>query len=74
MSQNKEESKQGREIVQCIENLYLSAAKLWTKEMFRDIEEQLAKEPRPDAVMMRSSTNISDLPSLIHPLACLFQS
>lgn len=45
----------GRELGQYVRDLYASGARLWTKEMFRDIEAELAKEPKPVAVMILSS-------------------
>ena len=48
-------SDESKALAQYIRDLYDSGAKLWTKEMFRDIEAELAKEPLPDYVMNRSS-------------------
>jgi hypothetical protein len=48
----------GKELVQYIQDLYNSGAKLWTKEMFHDVEAELAKEPKPHAIMIRSSKQI----------------
>jgi len=42
-------------LIQFIQELYDSGAKLWTKEMFCNIEAELAKEPLPDYIINRSS-------------------
>jgi hypothetical protein len=63
MSQDHNEiSESGRELAQYVRDLYASGAKLWTKDMFRDIEAELAKEPKPDAIMIRSSKRLLPLP------------
>jgi len=56
---NRKISDGGRELAQYIRDLYASGAKLWTKDMFRDIEAELSKEPRPPTIMIRSSTQPS---------------
>lgn len=58
--QRQEISEGGRVLAQYVRRLYDSGAKLWTKEMFRDIEAELAKEPKPHAVMIRSSKQIPE--------------
>jgi hypothetical protein len=67
--QHQEISEGSRELAQYVRDLYASGAKLWTKDMFRDIEAELAKEPKPHAVMIRSSTHI---PGLFVALSTLF--
>ncbi|KAM5360946.1 hypothetical protein ACJZ2D_013400 [Fusarium nematophilum] len=47
-------SQRGHEVLRYIRNLYASGAKLWTKDMFLRIEEDLAKAPQPASVMVRS--------------------
>ena len=54
-------SEGGRQLAQYVQDLYASGAKLWTKDMFRDIEAELAKEPKPHAIMIRSSKRIPRL-------------
>ena len=51
----------GRQLAQYVQDLYASGARLWTKDMFRDIEAELAKEPKPHAIMIRSSKTIPRL-------------
>lgn len=52
-------TEEGRELGQYVRDLYASGAKLWTKEMFQDVESQLAQVPLPETIMIRSSTYIS---------------
>jgi len=52
---NRDVSEEAREMAKYVQDLYNSGERMWTKEMFRDIEAELAKEPRPHAIMIRSS-------------------
>ncbi|KAK7226980.1 hypothetical protein V2G26_014983 [Clonostachys chloroleuca] len=45
-------------MAQYVKDLYASGARLWTKEMFRKIEADLAKEPYPEEVMIRSMNGV----------------
>ncbi|CAH0041332.1 unnamed protein product [Clonostachys rhizophaga] len=45
-------------MVQYVKDLYASGARLWTKEMFRNIEADLAQEPYPEEVMIRSMNGV----------------
>ncbi|CAH0047812.1 unnamed protein product [Clonostachys solani] len=45
-------------MAQYVKDLYASGARLWTKEMFRNVEADLAKEPCPEEVMIRSMNDI----------------
>ena len=58
-----------RRLAQYVRDLYDSGAKMYTRDMFRDLDWELAKEPMPDTVMLRSSTLISFPDSFTpHPL------
>jgi hypothetical protein len=52
---NPKMDKSTQELVQWIKDLYASGAKLWTKEMLSDIEAELAKNPLPETISIRSS-------------------
>ncbi|KAK9787177.1 hypothetical protein SCARD494_10707 [Seiridium cardinale] len=47
-------TKKGLELAQYVRDMYDSGARLWTKDMFRNIEAELAKEPQPKSVTIRS--------------------
>ncbi|VUC23782.1 unnamed protein product [Clonostachys rosea] len=51
--------KSTQELVQWIQDLYASGAKLWTKEMLSNIEAQLAQNPVPEAISIRSRTQVN---------------
>ena len=72
--EQEEISAQGKELAQYVRDLYDSGAKLWTKEMFRDIEAELAKDPLPHAVMIRSSKLIRDTTSSELPILYEFNT
>lgn len=57
-----ETTEEGRKIVQYIRDLYDSGAKLWTKDMFRDAEREMARDPRPRSIQVRSSMYQGALP------------
>ncbi|CAH0005498.1 unnamed protein product, partial [Clonostachys byssicola] len=48
-------------LVQWIKDLYASGAKLWTKEMLSDIEAELAQNPVPKTISIRSIRSQLDL-------------
>jgi hypothetical protein len=52
---SEEASEQGRRMAQYIRDVYDSGAKLWTKDMFHDAEREMAKDPRPASIQLRSS-------------------
>jgi hypothetical protein len=56
-------------MAQYVKDLYASGARLWTKEMFRNIEADLAKEPWPEEVMIRSSKSSHLTPASLLGLA-----
>lgn len=56
-------------MAQYVKDLYASGARLWTKEMFRKIEADLAKEPYPEEVMIRSSKSSHLTPASLLGLA-----
>ncbi|CAG9983969.1 unnamed protein product [Clonostachys byssicola] len=45
-------------MAQYVKDLYASGARLWTKEMFHNIEADLAKDPYPEEVKIRSMNDI----------------
>ncbi|KAI1859063.1 hypothetical protein JX265_010540 [Neoarthrinium moseri] len=51
-------TKHGLEVVQYIKGLYDSGAKIWTKEMFQNIEAELANDIKPSSVMVRSMNGL----------------
>lgn len=52
-------SDNGRQLAQYVRDLYDTGARMWTKDMFRDLEADLAKDPRPNITMIRSSEYLS---------------
>ena len=48
-------SPRGKELGQYLQDLYDSGAKLYTKQMFSDIEEQLTNGEKSDFLVLRSS-------------------
>ena len=68
--ERQEISEGGREMAQYIRDLYNSGAKLWTKEIFRSVEADLGREPRPQDIVVRSSMHFWDnlFLSLVSPL------
>lgn len=52
--QQRKIGQRGSELMQYIDDLYAAGAKLWTKDMFLEIEEELAKAPQPASVKIRS--------------------
>ncbi|KAK6083946.1 hypothetical protein SCUP515_01642 [Seiridium cupressi] len=47
-------TQKGLELAQYVRDMYDSGARLWTKDMFQNIEAELAKEPQPKSVTIRS--------------------
>lgn len=56
---NRPLTEQGKELGQWLRGLYDSGVRMYDKDMFRELEDAAAVQPRPDIVHLRSSTSFS---------------
>ncbi|KAH8658046.1 hypothetical protein BX600DRAFT_514569 [Xylariales sp. PMI_506] len=54
LEEDSKSAEQGERLARIVKDLYASGAKMWTKEMFSDIEQELSKKPMPDFVRIRT--------------------
>ncbi|VUC26884.1 unnamed protein product [Clonostachys rosea] len=59
-------------MIQYVKDVYASGARIWTKESLRSIESDLAKDPCPEEIMVRSSKSSRLTPP--SPFLCLASS
>jgi hypothetical protein len=59
---NRQLTGQGVQLGQYVRDIYDAGGKLFTKDNFRYLEAQVALDPKPETIMIRSSMPISSLP------------